>query len=294
MTTRRATLFVLFAALLWSAGGIGVKSTTGSAIAIAGWRSFFATPILLLAFFVESRNTGVKILALAKRPLAWAAAFSYATMVVAYVISTKLGTAANSILIQYTGPVYVALLSGPILKERVRLSDWISVVGCVLGMLLFFAGALDPHVLAGNLVAVVSSFGFAGVPIFMRLELRKHPDAKSVVALAPYVAMIMGNLIAAVLCAPIMMTEHLDTKSFFVVVLLGVFQIGCAYWLYGSAVGRLDAVRSSLLACIEPILNPLWVLFLYGERPTGWALVGGAIIVGSVLLQALSRSSQPT
>lgn len=290
MTSRRATSFVLVAAVLWSAGGIGVKSASGSAMAIAGWRAVFAVPVLAIAFFVETKvRRAPNPFTLAKRPLAWAAAASYATMVVAYVISTKLTTAANSILIQYTGPVYVALLSGPVLGEQVRLSDWASVAGCVLGMLLLFADALDARGLVGNLVAVLSSFGFAGVPILMRLELRRHPDGKGVVALAPQLAMILGNVIAAAACAPAMIAQPLDPRSFGIVALLGVFQIGVAYWLYGSAVGRLDALRSSLLACIEPILNPMWVLLLHGERPSRWALVGGAVILGSVMLQALAR-----
>jgi drug/metabolite transporter (DMT)-like permease len=285
---------MLVAAVLWSAGGIGVKSASGAALAIAGWRAVFAAPVLAIAAIVEAKKRNVaQPWSLGRRPLTWAAAASYATMVVCYVIATKLTTAANSILIQYTGPAWIALLSGPVLGERVRLADAIAVGACFVGMLLFFGGGLSAEGFRGNLVAVVSSFGFAGVPLLMRLELKRHPASNDLVALSPYVAMTLGNVIAAVVCAPSMIAHPLDTKSFAVVALLGVFQIGVAYVFYGVAVGRLSALRSSLLACVEPVLNPMWVLILYGEHPSAFAVVGGLLIIAAIALQAAKRVPSP-
>lgn len=294
--TSRATLMVLAAALLWSSGGIGVKATTGPALAVAGWRAVFALPVLIAAAILEARRRRVaRPWALLGRPLVWGAAASYATMVVFYVVSMRYTTAANAILIQYTGPVYVALLSWPLLREPVRRIDWIATAGCVLGMVLFFMDEIDARGMLGNAFATLSSMGFAGVPLLMRLELRRRaakgdqasPDP--LVALAPYVSMALGNAIAMVACAPVMATTALDPRTFEVVAALGTLQIGAAYWLYGGAVGRLSAVRSTLLACIEPVLNPLWVLLVHGERPSRWALAGGAIIVGAVASQGLAR-----
>lgn len=289
------TIAMLVAAVLWSGGGIGVKSATGTALAIAGWRAVFAAPVLAIAAIVEARRRKVPdAWSIGRRPLTWAAAASYATMVVCYVVATKLTTAANSILIQYTGPAWIALLSGPVLGERVRLLDWFAVGACFVGMLLFFGGGLSAEGIQGNLVAVVSSFGFAGVPLWMRLELKRHPSSQDLVALSPYVAMTLGNVIAAVVCAPSMIAHPLDGKSFVVVALLGIFQIGTAYVFYGHAVGRLSALRSSLLACVEPVLNPMWVLLLYSERPSAFAVAGGVLIIAAIALQAAKRVPSAT
>ena len=285
-----ATVAMLIAALLWSGGGIGVKSASGAALAIAGWRALFAAPVLGIAAVIEARRRGIqRPWAIAGRPLTWAAAVSYATMVVCFVVATKLTNAANSILIQYTGPAWIALLSGPVLGERVRAVDAAAVGACFVGMLLFFGGGLSADGVRGNLVAVLSSFGFAGVPILMRLELKRHPAPADLVALSPFVAMTLGNLIAAAVCAPVMISSPLDARSFFLAALLGILQIGIAYCFYGAAVGRLSALRSSLLACIEPVLNPLWVVILYGELPSRFALAGGVLIVLSIALQAVLR-----
>jgi drug/metabolite transporter, DME family len=289
------TLAMLIAALLWSGGGIGVKSATGAAMAIAGWRAVFAAPVLALAAVWEARRRRVQApWSIARRPLTWAAAASYATMVVCYVVATKLTNAANSILIQYTGPAWIALLSGPVLGEKVRVVDAIAVGACFVGMLLFFGGGLSAQGIQGNLVAVLSSFGFAGVPILMRLELKRHPAPADLVALSPYVAMTLGNVVAAAVCLPSMIGNPLDAKSLGVVALLGIFQIGIAYCFYGIAVGRLSALRSSLLACIEPVLNPLWVLLLYAEYPSVFAVAGGVLIIAAIALQAVARAGVPS
>ena len=292
-SSRAATVYVLLAALLWSGGGLGVKVATGDALSLAGYRSLFALPVLLVAAWIESRRRGLVVLPMFRRPLVWAAAASYALMVVTFVVSARLTTAANAILLQYSGPIYVALLSWPLLEERIRPSDWLATFGCFLGMILFFFGKISPEGMTGNLFAILSSFGFAGTPLMMRLEQRKHPAGWQGEAASPFVAMALGNAIAIVVCAPKMVSAPLvDATSWTSVALLGVVQIGLAYWLYGAAVGKMGALRSTLLATIEPVLNPLWVALVTGEWPTKWAVVGGSVILASVTGQAIASRSR--
>ena len=295
---RAATAFVLLAALLWSTGGLGVKSVALGSMALAGYRSLFAVPVLALAALIELRARRLGPLAevgrMLRRPWVWAAAVSYAVMVVSFVVAAKLTTAANAILLQYSGPVYVALLSWPLLRERVRLIDGVATLGCLLGMTLFFVDKVSAEGRIGDLVAILSSLGFAGVPLLMRLEQRAQEAGGAIwtgAVASPLVAMTLGNLVACAVCAPSMVAARPSgAVAWSVVVFLGTVQIGAAYWLYGAAVGRLPALRSTLLATIEPILNPLWVALVRGERPTGWAVLGGAVIVASVTLQAIFRA----
>jgi hypothetical protein len=48
------------------------------------------------------------------------------------------------------------------------------------------------------------------------------------------------------------------------------------------------ALEAVLIPVIEPILNPVWVLLVYGEKTTRFALVGGAIVLGAVTWRALA------
>jgi DME family drug/metabolite transporter len=292
-STRNATLALLLAALLWSTGGLGVESASGDAMTIAGTRSLFAIPVLGLATWIECKRRDVDAFEMMRRPLMWAAAFSYAVMVVCFVVSAKLTFVANTILLQYSGPIYVALGSWPLLRERIRPIDWVATAACFVGMLLFFMEKLSPEGMVGNGVAILSSFGFAGVPLFMRLEQRRRPAEWRGAAASPYVAMLMGNVLAVVVCLPRMIAAPLsDARSWTAVALLGVVQIGIAYWLYGSAVGKMPALRSTLLATIEPVLNPLWVILVKHKTPSKWAVLGGAVIVLSVTGQAIAARTE--
>lgn len=301
---RVGALLVVAAATLWSTGGVGVKVAVAQPLVIAGLRSVFALAFMsvVLAIGLKKSGAGVSaIAALLRRPLVWAAAASYALMVVCFVLAVRRTTAANAIFIQYTGPVYVAMLGGPLLGERVTRRDLFAIAACLVGMALTFGGELGGGRAAGNALAIVSSFGFAGLPLLLRLDQRRllavaGDDALAAARLAghaPLVAMSLGNALAALVALPAMLahpvTGDAATHTYLVLGALGFFQIGLPYVLYATAVRRLRALESSLLATIEPVLSPVWVVLATGETPTPLAIAGGAMIVLSVAAQAVTH-----
>lgn len=284
-------LLVLTAAALWSTGGVGVKVADAEPLVIAGLRSAFALVFMLLVVGVQFRKNLGLLVTLLRRPLVWAAAVSYAVTVVFFVLAARRTTAANAIFIQYTAPIYVALLSGPLLGEKPRKSDFVAIGACLAGMALTFGGELGAGRVVGNLFAVLSSFGFAGLPLFLRID-QKHLDP-TIASRAPLVAMTLGNALAA-LVATESIVSHFpsganQTRTLLVLFLLGAFQIGLPYLLYGVAIRRLRALESSLLATLEPVLSPIWVLLATGEKPSPMAMVGGGVILAAVVLQSLMK-----
>src|SRR5208337_2955800 len=128
---------VLAAAVLWSSGGLGIKSIDMPSVALAGWRGLFALPVLVGMMLVRARASGgLHVRASLSSLAAWAGIASYALMVICFVVATKLTTAADAIFIQYTSPVYVALLSWPLLRERVTWRDGVACIGVLVGMVL--------------------------------------------------------------------------------------------------------------------------------------------------------------
>ncbi len=292
---------VLVAALLWSTGGLGVKLLHTAALPTAGYRAlfaFFAMGIVLVGSLGGARahppTSPLKQVALSlRRPLVWAAAVSYAVMVVCFVVSAKMTTAANAIFLQYTAPLYVALLSYPVLKERLARIDALTLGMAAVGMTLFFVGKLEAKGLWGNAIAIASAFGFAGLPVCLRrAELDAGPGAEDASTRAT-VAIVLGNLLATLACGPMMVVSDAPSPTdWAVLAALGVFQIALPYLLYARAVRVLPALESSLLATIEPILSPIWVFWATRERPTSWAIVGASFIVGSVVLRAVLSARQ--
>lgn len=299
---RTGAVLVVLAATLWSTGGVGVKVAVAEPMVIAGLRSVFALGFMAAVLAIGLRKGGAGfaiVTALLRRPLVWAAAASYALMVVCFVLAVRRTTAANAIFIQYTGPVYVAMLGGPLLGERVTRRDFFAIAACLVGMALTFGGEIGGGRAAGNVLAIVSSFGFAGLPLLLRLDQRRllaatdDAAATRVAGHAPLVAMALGNAIAAVVALPAMLAHPVSgdtaTRTWLVLAALGFFQIGLPYVLYGIAVRRLRALESSLLATVEPVLAPVWVVLATGETPTALALAGGAMIVLSVAAQAVTH-----
>jgi len=66
-----------------------------------------------------------------------------------------------------------------------------------------------------------------------------------------------------------------------------VVQIGLAYWLFTRGLRALRAIEVSLLALLEPVLNPLWTWLLHDERPSPLALTGGALMLAALAARAL-------
>jgi drug/metabolite transporter, DME family len=283
---------VLAAALLWSTGGVGIKAVEGPALAVAGWRGLFALPVLATLAAVRVRKAGRAASLPLRGPWSWVGAASYAVMVICFVVATRWTTAANAIFIQYTSPVYVAILSWPLLRERVGWREAVACAGVLVGMVLFFRDGLSADARAGNLVAVVSSFGAAGLPLALRADQRRllsaGPAGVAAASASPALAILMGDVLAVILCAPAMRASPPSTATgWALLAALGIGQIGLPYVLYASAVRRLTALEGALVPTIEPILNPVWVALATGEKPGPSATLGGIFVVASVLFQAL-------
>jgi drug/metabolite transporter (DMT)-like permease len=278
---RAGILLVLAAALLWSTGGLFIKATPGlSAYELSFGRSFLAA--LAVGYF--TRREGFRV-----NSVTVVAAALYAVLLLLFVMATKLTTAANAIFLQYTAPVYVLVFEPLIFKEKYRRSDFLVVSACVAGIALFFVGRLRPEEMRGNLLALVSGVCFAAFMLLIRLPRAGRVNRAS--------SIIYGNLLLAAVCAPAFLRgAHKVTASDLAsIVFLGVVQIGIAYTLFTRGIERgVRSLDAGLVCYVEPLSNPVWVYLFLGERPSGWAVAGGAVIITAVLAHtvALARRAK--
>jgi drug/metabolite transporter (DMT)-like permease len=267
-------LLVLGAAILWSTGGLFIKATHLSAFEISFGRSLLAA--ITIIFFTRREGLGLNRISAITSLL-------YAALLILFVMATKLTTAANAIFLQYTAPVYVLILEPIFYKEKFRARDFITVAACVGGMSLFFVGKLRPQDVSGNLLALASGVCFA-----LFFLLLRHAKARQVNRAA---SAIYGNLIVVLICAPAFFgaARHgISAEDYARVAYLGVVQIGFAYLLFTLAMARgVRSLDAGIIGYVEPVLNPIWVFLFLGERPSGWAIIGGAIIIASVIAHTL-------
>ncbi|HYW74945.1 MAG TPA: DMT family transporter [Pyrinomonadaceae bacterium] len=275
--TASPLLLLLGAAILWSTGGLFIKATQLSAFELSFGRSFLAA--ITIALLTRGEGFGINRISAITSVL-------YAALLILFVLATKLTTAANAIFLQYTAPVYVLLLEPVFYKEKFRARD-LAVVGvCVAGMSLFFVGKLRPEDVSGNLLALASGLCFALFFLLMR-----HSKARDVNRAS---ATIYGNLLSALVCAPAFigaMRRGISPRDAACIAYLGIVQIGFAYLLFTSAMAQgVRSLDASIIGYVEPVLNPVWVFLFLGERPSRWALAGGAIIIASVLVHTLTQA----
>lgn len=267
---RKAVGLLLFAALGWSLGGVLMKSVDWPPFAVGGGRGLVAA-IFLLA--VRGRT-----LRFTWTPLQLGTALTFAGCTILFAAATKLTTAANAILLQYTAPVWVALLGAWLLGERARRADWWTIAVTFVGMGVFFYDGLKFNNLTGILLAVASGVSFA----FMIVLLRKQGQGSTIEAV------ILGNLLGFLIGLPSICTAPWpDQRSLIALLLLGIFQLGIPYLLYARAIRHVTALEAVLIPVIEPILNPIWVMLVIGERPSPLALVGGSIVLSAVTWRAM-------
>ena len=279
------TVFVLLAVLLWSTGGVFIKLTTLDAFAVNAGRSFFAA--ITVAVFTYKK--GLKL-----DKFTLLTSFLYAGTLTCFVYANKNTTAANAIFLQYTAPIYILILAPFILKEKFRVHDLITVVICLMGMSLFFLepqnaeNKLAANVFWGNVAALVSGLFFGLYFILLR-----HPRS---LQKNPALSVFYGNILIVLLMLPLILNRppaQINSNDILAILFLGIFQIGIAYVLFTNGVaGGVRSLDASIIGFIEPLLNPIWVFLIIGERPSIWAIIGGAIIIAAVVFHTIKSNQK--
>lgn len=280
----RAKLYVVAGALLFSTGGVAIKLST-----LTGWQ------VSCLRSAVAALVLGIVLLSSDARWTwrAWVVAIPYAATFTLYTLANKATTAAHSIFLQDTAPLYILLLGPLLLRERACGRDLGFMLALGLGLGLIFAAggersATAPNPGLGNMLGVCSGVSWALTLMGLRwLAIRSKTTAEH-----PLTAIVSGCLLAAVVGAvfafPLGGVRFVDWS---IIGYLGVFQIALAYLFVTSGIRQLTALGASLLLLVEPVLTPVWAWLLLAEAPPALALGGGAIVIAATVGYSMSRGT---
>jgi drug/metabolite transporter (DMT)-like permease len=268
---RKAILFLMLAAILWSTSGVLIKMMDWQPAAILSARGLFTS----LVFLVYLRRL----------PTQWsrwqllAAGASIATQFL-FITSTKLTTAANAIFLQYTAPIYVVLLAFWFLREKPSRTDWVSMLVIFLGLMLFFGDKLSADGFYGNVLAILSGVTSA----VMMVSFRAQKDGN------PAESILIASLVIGIFGFPFVLQETWTAANWLTIAFLGVFQIGLAFIFFTQAIKHIPALEANLIGTLEPVLNPLWVFLFLGESMGVFALLGGLVVLAGVALSAVGSA----
>ena len=279
----KARLQLVLAALCFSTAGAAIKWCGFGPSQIAAIRALVAM-LAILVLIPESRHGWSWRVGLV--------GVGYAAAGLLFVFANKLTTAANTVFLQATNPLFVVVLAPWLLGEPVTRGDLRFMGALALGLALLFVGggqrqfATAPEPLLGNVLAAGSAVAWAVTVTGYRWLARQrseHGAGHGPIAAAA----ACGNLIVFLACLPAALPLAAGRPTDWVIVIyLGVFQLGLAYVFLSRAITRVPALEASLFLLVEPVLSPVWAWLAHGETPGPLAAIGGVVILAATALKS--------
>ena len=275
-------LLIFFGALSLSFGGLIVKSFEGATLwQILFWRSLFFTLTVLFFLIISYKKQTFKSFYNSGLPGFFGGiilSFGFC----GYVFAMYNTTVANTNFIISLQILFLAIFGYFFLKEKINLITLTSIILAITGVLLMVGNSLSPGELSGNLAAFTMPITFA----ILIMIVRKYPLVDMIPA--QFIAGISSCLIGFLLSTKIMISPH----DIFLGFLAGFFQIGFGFIFITIGARTTPSATVGVIMLSESVLGPLWAFLFVNERPSMFALVGGAIILSAVLLQFYSLLSK--
>lgn len=268
-------IFVLLSAVCFSLGGILIKLIPWGSVSINGARCFFALIVLIIYMKINKHKFKIN------KTVVFGAVCNF-LMAITFVMATKMTSAANAIVLQFTEPIFVILAMWLIFKRKPSKNAIIACVAVFFGILCFFLEKLTLTGMIGNLLAIFSGLTYSGVFL---IKSFKDGDFES--------SLLISHLMSIAVGIPYLISETEFNFSIWVyVILLGAVQLGFAYIFLSKGLDRVSAVTASLTSTIEPILNPILVAIFYGETIGFVSIIGAAIVIFSATAYNLAEAKK--
>jgi drug/metabolite transporter (DMT)-like permease len=270
---RRGQLFVALAALAWSTAGLLQRALSIDTTTQLAGRALFAFLALLgLVALFNRRGTVEAFRTMGRAGLAVAGAMAVASA--SFIVALNHANVANVLFMQAVAPVLAALIAWIALRESVSRRTALAMGIALLGVTLMVGGAGS-----GGVVGVGASFVMT-LAFAVAIVITRH---RRDVSMAP--AICLSQLLVFVAFAPLADMASVTGRDLGLLVLLGVGQMGLGLAFLTVGARLIPAAEAALITLLEVVLGPLWVWIAYGEEAGAATLVGGAVVVGAVILQ---------
>ena len=256
---------VLLGAIAFSLGGLFVKLIPWSAISTNAGRCIFSS----LMIYTYCRISGHQIVV--NKTVLMGAVF-VASMLLCYVASMKMTSAASAIVLEYTAPIFIIIFEALFFHKKAGKMDLLVCIIVLAGIILVVSGGSKSSTFIGDMVALLSGIFYAFV---IMLNDFKDGDSLS--------SVLFGHMLTVLIGIPFILKEtDFSMHTLMLVAALGIFQAGAGYTLMTVGLRHCDPLPGSLVASIEPVLNPILVAVFYGEQIGTRALIGAVIVIVSI------------
>ncbi len=263
---RLALVMMLAASICFSTGGLFMKLIPWNPLAINGARNLIACVVIGIYLIVIKHKLVIN-------PTVLIGALCMAGVTTGYAVANKLTTAGNTIILQYTAPIWIMIMVYFFFGKKPSTAGAISILVVLAGILCFFFEGMSTGRWLGDAIALLSGVFYAGV--FMLNSFEKGDALSSV---------FLGQLLCGIVLSPLILKEtDFSAPVLWSVFFLGAVQVGLAYIFFTYGTKYIDPLTASIINAIEPILNPLLVAVFYGETLGRLSFIGAAIVLFGIL-----------
>ena len=273
-------ILLLFGAFCLSWGGFIVRSFEEASVwQILLIRSVFF--VIALTFFLIStyKKDTLKIFKDAGYPALFAG-LVLSLSFVAYVYAMTITTVANVVFIISTQTMFLAITGYIFLKEKISLISFISIVLAMSGITIMIGDSILSGSLLGNIIALAIPINFSILVII----IRKNKNLDMVPAI--FYSGIFSLIYGLILSESYTFSYH-DIKMGF---LLGVPQLAFGFICITIGSRSTASTTVGLLMLTETLFAPVWVWLFLNEIPPISVLIGGAIIIGAIILNSFDKN----
>ena len=266
---------IIVATLIWGSLGVMVRNIDMEPFSIVAYRSLIALPIMLILFRKKKDNLkkNYKLLLLASIAItmAWSAHF----------YAFKLTTIANTVVLLYTGPIYVAILSPLVLKEVREKKANICLILSILGIFLMYNQGLGDELNdRGLMLGAISGILFAFV-IMATKKLSKDYSSITIVT--------MQLFISAIILSPALFVEQqVIMENIMLLIILGLVHTAIAEFLFIDGLIKVSTQKASTISYIEPASAIIYAVILLNEIPEGLEVIGISLIATANIILNLN------
>lgn len=273
----KGVLLCLFGITLLSPDSLLLRLIGADLWTLAFWRGgLSAVGLAVVVLLLEGRKTGQQqLLRLTRQGVVVAVSFAIAN--IAFIFSIQNTAVANTLVIMSLSPMLAALLSHFFFRDPISTGTWVAAFAIFFGLTVVFYGSLTTGGVVGDLAALVTSICVAISLVLMR----EHRDISMVPALA------WSSGLACLAALPFALPASLSGTSLILMLVLGLIVLPASLAMIGLAPRYLPAPEVSLILRLEALLAPLWVWLVLGEVPSRQTLIGGGIILTTLICLSL-------
>lgn len=265
--------------------GIGVLILTPDSllvrlIAIDPWTMIFWRGLLfalvLLAYLFATQGRRVPGLFIKMDAPDLAVGVLFAGSAVLFITALSYTSVAKTLIIVSAVPLFAAIFSRLFLTEAVRPRTWGAILAALGGIAVIVSDSLHSGTLLGDAAALGTAVCMAA-----GMSIVRHKRAQGLLP-----AMALSGLLSALVALPLASSIAMDAHQAWLMALLGLAVLPLSFVLTMLGPRYLPAPEVGLIMLLETVLGPYWVWLALGEEPGRRALIGGAIVIATLIVHS--------